>query len=109
MHLILDLAWFNLALLTIVSVIDLGTQAPIQSQEGSAATAIVESSETPPLEVPLTSCPGYIRGNPNNRNKTGCLTGTNLESVDHEMAFGFNSGRNPDWSACDLPRLPEAK
>ena len=56
-----------------------------------------------------TSCPGYERGNPSNRNMTGCETGTSLEAIDLEKAFGFNSDKNPDWNACGLPRLPEEK
>ena len=52
-----------------------------------------------------TSCPGYEKGNPSNRNMTGCETGTFLEAIDFEKAFGFNSDKNPDWSSCGLPRF----
>ena len=61
------------------------------------------------VAIPLTSCPGYKQGNPALRNRTGCLTGSILEGVDHQMAFGFHGGSNPDWSACDLPLIPEEK
>ena len=66
----------------------------------------MQSKETTSNE---TSCSGYIQGNPSLRNTTGCETGTSLEAADHEKVFGFSSDRNPDWSACGLPRLPEEK
>ena len=56
-----------------------------------------------------TSCPGYEKGNPSNRNMTGCETGTFLEAIDFEKAFGFHSDKNPDWSSCHLRRVPKEK
>ena len=59
--------------------------------------------------MPISSCPGHKRGNPADRDMTGCETGTSLEAIDFEKAFGFNSGENPEWNDCGLPQLPEEK
>ena len=101
-------ASLNLALMILMSNLESGLQAPTQPpQEGSGSNDTLITTDD--FVAPLTSCPGYERGNPSKRNKTGCKTGTYLDSVDHDLAFGFSSGGNPDWNACHLPVLPEAK
>ena len=93
-------------LVTLVSLWDLGLQAPIEPQTSSVVWG---NNETYYTSMPITSCPGYERGNPSRRNMTGCETGSSLGSVDHETAFQFSPGENPDWNSCDLPHLPEEK
>ena len=58
-----------------------------------------------------TSCPGYRSGGAARRDMAGCMTGRELEPVDHVTAFGFNSSYVPDWRSCILPdhELPLAK
>ena len=90
-------------LITLVSLWNLGLQAPIEQQTSSNNNGTYYTS------MPITSCPGYERGNPSRRNMTGCETGTSLGSVDHETAFQFSAGENPDWNSCGLPHLPEEK
>ena len=101
-------AALNFALITLTSIWSCGLQAPTELDEITLSRVIRQTNETHHV-LPITSCPGYKRGNPSKRNMTGCETGTSLEGIDHEMAFGFNSGANPDWNACGLPRLPEEK
>ena len=101
-------AALNFALITLVSIWSCGLQAPIQSSVMTSDTNVTQTNGTYHA-MPITSCPGYKRGNPSDRNMTGCETGTSLEAIDFEKAFGFNSGENPDWNACGLPRLPEEK
>ena len=125
---------FEVVILTLMMLLTTALLAPTQQSEDadtrlSAAENETNSSivpETPEqsMEQPtqeaarnenithapvLNSCPGYQTGNPALRNRTGCLTGAVLDPVDHEMAFGFNNGGNPDWSTCGIPRVPQAK
>ena len=79
------------ALLTLASFWSSGLQ------QGATQTKSTTSNDT--------SCPGYEKGNPSNRDMTGCETGTSLEAADHEKVFGFSSDKNPDWNACHLPRV----
>ena len=95
-------AALDFALITFISIWSSGLQAPIESN------VTTQTNETYHV-IPITSCPGYKQGNPSERNRTECDTGTSLEAIDFEKAFGFNSGENPDWNACGLPRLPEEK
>ena len=83
----------EISLLALVMLLECGLQAPISQTE----------------EQELSSCPGYQRGSPGQRNMSGCETGTSIEEVDHITAFGFNKTSIPDWSSCGLPQLPEAK
>ena len=100
----------DIALMALLSLLSSGLQAPTHSQTTSNSIDMQKNDSNyvwmPPT---VTSCPGYERGNPSRRNMTGCETGTILDPVDHEMAFGFSSGENPDWNACGLPHLPEEK
>ena len=93
----------NFALITFMSIWSSGLQAPIHSSENMQTNGMHH------VFMPITSCPNYEQGNPSQRNMTGCETGTSLEAIDFEKAFGFNSGENPDWKACGLPRVPEEK
>ena len=105
----------DFSLIVFISLLSTGLQAPtLPANEGISSTPIMPENETvitgaDNASLPLTSCPRYEHGNPSGRNLTGCTTGTSLEPVDHVAAFGFNSGENPDWNACGLPRLPEKK
>ena len=96
-------AALNFALITFMSIWSYGLQAPILSSENSV---IMQTNGT---HYVFSSCPNYEQGNPSQRNMTGCETGTSLEDIDHEKAFGFDGGENPDWKACGLPRVPEEK
>ena len=95
-------------LITLVSLWDMGLQAPMQSQS-SSNSVVLQDNGTYYTWMPITSCPGYDHGNPSRRNMTGCETGTSLGPVDHETAFQFSPGENPDWNNCGLPYLPEEK
>ena len=100
----------DFALITLMSLWSSGLQAPIQQlNETNFDMDITDANRTNHSWITLTSCPNYERGNPSERDMTGCETGTALESVDHEQAFGFHGGENPDWNACGLPRLPGEK
>ena len=100
----------DLAVITLMSFWSSGLQAPIQqSNETTPNTIIRQKSGTYHVEMPLTSCPNYERGNPSLRDMTGCETGSALEVVDHEKAFGFHADENPDWSACGIPHVPDKK
>ena len=101
-------AALDFALITLISIWSSGLQAPIQSDVMTSNRNVTQMNETYHV-MPITSCPGYKRGNPADRDMTGCETGTSLEDIDFEKAFGFNSGENPDWNACGLPRLPDEK
>ena len=98
-------AALNFALITFMSVWSYGLQAPILSSE-KLNSVITQTNGT---HYVFTSCPNYEQGNPSQRNMIGCETGTSLEDIDHEKAFGFDGGENPDWKACGLPRVPEEK
>ena len=100
-------AALDFALITLMSIWSSGLQAPIQSNEMTSNRVVRQTNET--HHVTISSCPGYKQGNPKLRNMTGCETGTSLEAIDHEKAFGFDGGENPDWNACGLPRIPEEK
>ena len=104
----MNTAALDFALITLVSIWSSGLQAPIQSDEMTSNGGVRETNETY-NDMPITSCPGYEQGNPSQRNMTGCETGTSLEAIDFEKAFGFDGGENPDWNACGLPRIPEEK
>ena len=104
----MNTAALDFALITLVSIWSSGLQAPIQSDEMTSNGVVRETNETY-NDMPITSCPGYERGNPSLRNMTGCETGTSLEAIDFEKAFGFDGGENPDWKSCQLPRVPEEK
>lgn len=100
----------HLALIVMMLCFDSGLQAPAQrAEDGSGSNSTFVTITPNDLGIPFTSCPGYNSGNPKERNKTGCHTGTYLKSVDHEKAFGFGSGSDPDWDTCSLPQLPQAK
>ena len=98
------------------------TNATLQSNSDSVPANESSSPEQPSLHAgeveetvnqtqapPVSSCPAYHTGNPAFRNRTGCLSGAILDPVDHELAFGFHKGSNPDWNNCNIPRLPQAK
>ena len=121
------LAELSITILTLATLLAGSLQGPIQSKQGppmnetNRIVAVVTESPEQSLassgdgevnETVTTSCPNYIPGNPGNttiRNKTGCDAGTKIGSVDHWTAFGLNKGRNTDWTACGLPRVPQAK
>lgn len=90
----------DIFLITLVSLLSVGLPAPIEPST---------SSNNGTYWIPETSCPGYEEGSPSRRNMTGCETGTSLDPTDHETAFRFSHGENPDWNSCDLPHLPEEK
>lgn len=94
--------------ITLVSLWSAGLQAPIEPPT-SPNSVLMPNNESYYNSTPETSCPGYEQGSPSRRNMTGCETGTSLDPVDHETAFRFNHGENPDWNSCDLPHLPEEK
>ena len=98
----------DIALMALLSLLSSGLQAPAHSQTTSNSVVMYRNGSHY-VWMPFTSCPGYERGNPSRRDMTGCETGTILDPVDHEMAFRFSSGENPDWNACGLPHLPEEK
>ena len=112
---------FNAAILTLAMLLSVTLEAPLQSEDmtsplNETATRVtgspedsLESSGEGDMESPVSSCPNYHPGNPALRNKTGCVTGTMLDPVDHEMAFGFQKGQNPNWTTCGIPRIPQAK
>ena len=104
----MNTAALDFGLITLVSIWSSGLQAPIQSDEMTSNGVVRQTNETY-NDMPIISCPGYKQGNPNLRDMTGCETGTSLEAIDHEKAFGFDGGENPDWNACGLPRVPEEK
>ena len=102
-------AALDFALITLMSIWSSGLQAPIQSNEMTSNRVDRQTNRTNHDLMPITSCPGYKQGNPSLRNMTGCETGTSLEAIDFEKAFGFDGGENPDWKSCGLPRIPEEK
>ena len=102
----MTVAAFNLAILTLAILLAATLQAPTRSDELLWSSGERETEETPLI----SSCPGYRPGNPSLRNRTGCLTGSALDPINHEMAFGFHEGSNPDWSTCrGIPHIPQAK
>ena len=122
------LAELSITILTLATLLAGSLQGPIQSKQGppmnetNRIVAVVTESPKQSLassgdgevnETVTTSCPNYIPGNPGNttiRNKTDdCSTGTGVDLRDHWTAFGLNKGRNTDWAACGLPRVPQAK
>ena len=109
---------FNIATLTLAMLLGATLQAPIESEDRApmsnittvVAGASLESGEEGDMnETQVSSCPNYHPGNPALRNKTGCLTGSTLDPVNHETAFGFQSGTGQHWAACGIPRIPQAK
>ena len=56
-------------------------------------------------------CSGYTKGNPDvAATVPNCTTNDKrVGVVDHMYAFGFSRTQNPNWDACDLPELPQAK
>ena len=96
----------DIFLITLVSLWSVGLPAPIEPQTSSNSLEIPNNGT---YWIPETTCPGYEQGSPSRRNMTGCETGTSLDSIDHETAFRFSHGENPDWNSCDLPYLPEEK
>ena len=113
---------FNAAILTLAMLLGATLQAPIQSEDRASNNDTTRvATESPEISLEssgegemnglhvVSSCPGYIPGNPVLRNKAGCLTGSTLDPVDHETVFGFIGGGNPDWTTCGVPRIPQAK
>jgi hypothetical protein len=57
-------------------------------------------------------CPGYKTGNPGrfSTETADCATGAEIGVVDHMLAFGIGSHvRNPNWTVCGIPFLPNEK
>ena len=105
---------FNIAILTVAMLLGATLQAPIPSEDrasmNNTTTVVPGASEQSGGEGDMNDtqvhCPNYI---PSKRNKTpNCHTVSGVSGVDHETAFGLQ-GQNPDWTACGLPRIPQAK
>ena len=111
-------------LLAFMALISSSFQAPTTAENSTETTATPGTDQPPSTAsnteyltnatlfagATLTSCPGYVRGNPNLRDKTGCTTGTQVGTVSMERAFGSNgTWRLSHWNSCDLPKLPKEK
>ena len=113
---------FNAAILTLAMLLGATLQAPIQSEDRASNNDTTPvATESPEIsngggemnnETAETQghCLNYVTGNPGSRNKDGCKSGKAIvPSVNHETAFGSQGGQDPDWAACGLPHLPQAK
>ena len=119
----MTLTALSAATLTLAMLLSVTLQAPLDREdtgstgspeqlESSGASGSPEQSsgeEEPIIEPQVNSCPNYHPGNPSVRNKTGCVTGTVLNPVDHELAFGFQKHQQiQNWKNCGIPRIPHA-
>ena len=94
------------------------SEEKVTTDAGSTAENIAESvveeegREGGSAEGDGEYCPGYRKGNPAlvSNETEGCATGEGIGVIDHMLAFGIGSHvRNPNWTACGIPRLPNEK